>query len=67
MRAQDRVRQPSAKLFVYDGRTLIGLLRERGKRVEAIAITGNKRPRLGVFRSRRAAMRAIPSANDLPK
>jgi hypothetical protein len=54
-------------LHVYDGRTLIGLLRERGKRVETIAITGNKRRRVGVFRTRLAAMRAIPSATDLPK
>ena len=63
--AQEPKRARSTELSVYDGRTLIGLLRERGKRrVEAFTITGNQRRRVGAFKTRREAMRAIPRASD---
>ena len=52
--------KPLIELSVYDGSTLVGVLRERGKRVEALAITGNQRRRIGTFKTRREAMRAIP-------
>ena len=46
-----------AELHVYDGRTFAGVIRERGKKITAFTTTGK---RIGSYRSRRAAMRAIP-------
>ena len=45
------------ELHVYDGRALVGVIRERGKR--HIAFNQNRK-RIGGFKTRRAAMRAIP-------
>ncbi len=57
-------KRPIVELQVYDGRQLAGLLRERGKRVEAFTITGNQRRHVGTYRTRREAVRAIYRANN---
>ena len=44
---------------LYDGRAFAGVIRERGKKITALTSTGK---RIGTYRSRRAAMRAIPKA-----
>jgi hypothetical protein len=62
-RRQAPKRARSTEMAVYDGATMVGVLRERRKRVEAIAITGNQHRRVGTFKTRREAMRAIPKPN----
>ena len=57
-------KRPIVELQVYDGRQLAGLLREHGKRFEAFAISGIQHRRVGTFKTRREAIRAIPSARS---
>lgn len=52
--APDRV--GPLKLYVHDGRTLLGMIAERGKHIPAYTAAGKK---LGTYKSRRAAVRAI--------
>ena len=52
------------ELQVYDGRTLVGVIRQTGKRHVAFGGTAHNRKRIGTFSTRRAAVRAIPSSTS---
>jgi hypothetical protein len=56
------------ELSVYDGRHWLGTIRKRGKHVAAYAVepTTYSMNRVGVFKTQRDAMRAIPTTNDKP-
>ena len=49
------------ELHVYDGRALVGVIRERGKGHIAFTRTGK---RIGGFKTRPATMRAIPKTSE---
>jgi hypothetical protein len=52
-------------LSVYDSRNKIGELVERcPHQIEAIAIDGTKRKKLGIFPNRHKAMRALDGVGD---
>ena len=57
-----RAQAPERALHVYDGRQFVGVIRERAKKITAFTTTGRD---IGTYRSRRAAVRAIPSFNRL--
>jgi|HubBroStandDraft_6_1064221.scaffolds.fasta_scaffold445862_2 hypothetical protein len=51
-----------AAAYVYDGRQLVAVLKPSGRRkTKAVAVVGNRRKSLGVFRSRAAALSAFNS------
>jgi hypothetical protein len=53
-------------LFVYDSRNKIGELVERcPHQIEAIAIDGTKRKKLGIFPNRQEAARALDGVGDV--
>ncbi len=50
--------------FVYDGRQLVGLVRETDAGFVAYTITGNTKRSIGAFSTLTAATRALPSITD---